>query len=120
MPDLDQQIRAQLDGWAPPAGRPPLQFVEVVDQAVTDPEYAEEWQQRWDGIMATAEGMSLPVLAVPPRFYPGFEQMRAALTAVLDVTDPDREGYPDCDCSTCVHKRVTGAIARALGIEAVG
>lgn len=43
---------------------------------------------------------------------------QGALLAVLDITDPDRGGgHLDCDCPTCVHKRVLVAAAKALGIE---
>jgi hypothetical protein len=85
--DLAQQIRERLDGWAPPAGDgPPPQFVEILDPGDLTQEQIEDWQRRWDDVMVTADDKSLHILASAPRFYPGFEQMRAALLAVLDLS----------------------------------
>jgi hypothetical protein len=103
--DLAQQIRERLDGFAPPADDgPPPQFVEILDPGDLTQEQIEDWQRRWDDVMVTAADMSLHILATAPRFYPGFEQMRAALLAVLDAADADSEWILHC-------------VAKALGIE---
>jgi hypothetical protein len=124
MPDLAQQIRERLDGWAPastviefpedwtaeqrdkfrtdfedagrgwrlaprafeyPFGSP---FSGLADREPATPEEIERWQRTWDELLA--EGATFhPIKVLPPRprVYPGFEQMRTALLAVLDLTE---------------------------------
>lgn len=134
MTDLAQQIREQLDGWAPPAdGGPPPQFVEILDPGDLTQEQIEDWQQRWDEIMVTAVDRSLHILATAPRFYPGFEQMRAAILAAVELHEGADEELLTVDggaewgktCQECHGGDLFGsspcatlkAIAKALGIE---
>ena len=133
MADLAQQIRERLDGWAPPTdGGPPPQFVEILDPGDLTQEQIEEWQRHWDEVMVTAADKSLHILAAPPRFYPGFEQMRDVLLAILELHPATPAGVPGKPhLANCTHCRDTGwmgpevpwpcptllAIAEKLGIE---
>jgi len=100
--DRAQQIRERLDGFAPPTGEPPPQFVEILDPGTQTPEEIERWQQQWDEPLGTPGEHPMQILATAPRFYPGFEQMRAALLAMLDGDSTVRQ---------------MDAIAKALGIK---
>lgn len=101
MPDLAQHIRERLEGWAPPLGdEPPNQFVEVVDPGDLTPEQVEQWHRRWDEVVGTAAEMQLHVLTTAPRFYPGFEQMRAALLTVVDLHVPAAAPFSG-ECKVC-------------------
>lgn len=121
-PDLTTQIRERLDGWAPP--EPWLnQFADAEPRTPDEPAALAEDLGR----AIEAGAFSGPVLVLPPspRSYPGFEQMRAALLAVLDRHAPDSSG----DCPRCMTVWPEGtfhetapcdeveAIAEKLGIE---
>jgi hypothetical protein len=123
--DLPQRIRAQLDGWAPPFdGGPPPQFVEILDPGDLTPEQIDEWQQKWGDVLVTADDKSLHILASAPRFYPGFEQMRAGLLAVLEMyrrIDEDRTRASETAYEAgrrWAIEQAVAEIAEALGIRA--
>lgn len=128
--DLATRIRERLDGWAPP--EPWLnQFADA------EPRTPEELAALAEDLSRAIEAGAFagPVLVLPPspRFYPGFEQMRAAILAALDAhprRDGGVQGRPDiADCGTCLEvwpgycEHVSWpcdtieAIAKALGIE---
>lgn len=127
MADLAQQIRERLDGWAPPAGEAPgPPFVEIVGTGHLTPEQIEAWQQEWDRLLEEARHQPMQLLVHQTKFYPGFEQMRDALLAALELHDEgdghlcpaEIVGYSvqrwhdaDDPCPTKV------AIAEKLGIE---
>lgn len=63
------------------------------------PEEIERWQQAWDKLIA--EGATFhPIKVLPPGplAYPGYEQMRAAIIAALDLHKPKEDG----ECAYCV------------------
>lgn len=70
-------------------------------QAATEPaspEEIERWQQAWDKLLAEgATFHSLRVLPPGPLAYPGFEQMRDAILAALDLHADDGVGF----CREC-------------------
>jgi hypothetical protein len=93
-------------------------------QAATEPASAEEiehWQQMRDKLIA--EGATfhpLRVLPPGPLAYPGFEQMRGAILAALDLHADDGVGF----CRECSDEfpaprpcPTLRAIAEKLGIE---
>jgi hypothetical protein len=159
MPDLAQQIRDRLDGLEPtpapevsfpahwtaaqcaqwvddyeatkvggfPASVPPA-FVEPAEPA--SPEEIERWQKAWDDLLP--EGARVQPIRILPsgtRFFPGFEQMRAAILAVVDYTEPgepfphDNRDHAEKATDAEVEAqlaRVRELIAEKLGIEASG
>lgn len=130
MTDLAQQIREKLDGIAAPG--PLIEFPETmtaedrqafrdawltqpvpriytapaVGRPLTDDEM-DEWERKWDAVFIDLPQQPLKILPPGRKFYPGFEQMRAALLAVLDADGTDGEDEWVAHC-----------IAKALGIEA--
>ncbi len=150
MTDLAQQIRDRLDGLTPasftfeyPAGwtdeqreqfnaefkatktAVPPAFLEPVEPLL--PEEIERWQQAWEELLP--EGARVhPIRILPsgPRFFPGFEQMRDAILAVVDYAEPGepfpRDSRDHCEKSidTEVEAQlayVCELIAERLGIE---
>lgn len=102
MADLAAQIRERLDGWAPPEPWV-TQFADGPENPTPEEvvNFAEELSR------AIEEGkFAGPIVVLPPspKFYPGFEQMRDALLALLDEAYPDNAWIAHC-------------IAKALGIE---
>ena len=112
MSDLAQQIRDRLDGLAPAsptvefpkdwkdeqrekfkaefdaalAAVPPV-FLEPVEPLT--PEEIERWQKSWDELLPEGATVhQIRMLPPGPKVYPGFEQMRAALLAVIDYAQP--------------------------------
>lgn len=153
--DLAQQIRDWLDGLAPasltfefPAGWtdgqreqfnaefkaagpvvPPV-FLEPAEPPL--PEEIERWHQAFDELLPEgARVHQIRVLPSGPRFYPGFEQMRDAVLAVLDLHAANRGSSGAATWADCAHCRNTNwggpdvpwpcetveAMAKALGIE---
>jgi hypothetical protein len=89
MPDLGAAIRAKLDDWALPG----LSWVPVI--GLTAPARHEDivaFQKKAAGLSPTA-----------------FDQMRAALLAVLDLHRPEQECH-DTVCEDC--NGWSGAVAR--------
>lgn len=134
MSDLIAQIRDRLDGWAPALrehGLPldatlPAAFLVRRDDELLSPAEIEAWQKQWDEMSAGSKSAPIRVLPPGPRFYPGYEQMRDAVLAVLEFAEPG-EPFPgdsrdhaekaiDAELeATLAH--VCGLIAEKLGIE---
>jgi hypothetical protein len=133
--DIAQQIRDRLDDWAPTHAdsghQLPSAFIAL--QRDVTVEEATAWQAKWDELMADATIEPMRLLPAGPRFYAGFEQMRAALLAVLDEHQPEQVDYPDADgesrssadCVACDTGGVSNSwpcstvtrMAKELGIE---
>lgn len=97
----------RIDGIPEGPRRPPRTFdypfgcpAEI--QAATEPaspEEIERWQQAWDKLIT--EGATFHPIKVPPPgplAYPGYEQMRDAILAALDLHKPKEDG----ECAYCV------------------
>lgn len=150
MSDLAQLIRDGLDGiastslrvtfpehWtdeqresfdaefkATTAAAPPV-FLEPVEPL--SPEEIEAWQKLWDELLPEGATVhQIRVLPPGPKVYPGCEQMRAALLAVVDYATPG-EPFPgdsrdhtekatDAEVEAVI-AHVLGLIAEGLGIE---
>lgn len=97
MADLDQQIRARLDGWLPemPPGEAPAMFLEPAHPL--SPDEIERWQKEFDDLLG-GESLGMRILPPGPRFYPGFEQMRDAILAALEL----HKSKDDGECAFCV------------------
>lgn len=121
MPDLDAAIRSRLDGWLPAPRRveypfwcaPPL-TTEQKDELVAA--FEAEWK----------DVVEHRVVALPrPRHYPGFDEMRDAVVAVLDMHAPVYGAYPECLDGAPGYEaerveapcRTVLAIAEKLGID---
>lgn len=134
MSDLAQRIRDRLDGLAPapltvefpkgwtdeqreqfkaefkatPAAVPPV-FLEPAEPP--SPEEIEAWQKSWDELLPEgATVQQIRILPPGPKAYPGFEQMRDALLAVVGGHESAPAGtYLDDElpliCVECSHGR---------------
>jgi hypothetical protein len=152
MTDLAQQIRDRLDGIGPasftfeyPAGwtdeqreqfnaefkatktAVPPAFLEPVEPLL--PEEIERWQKAFDeSLPEGARVHPIRILPPGPRFYPGFEQMRDAILAMVDYTQPGDVFPSEGDSRDHAEKaidaeveaqlaRVRELIAEKLGVE---
>lgn len=130
MADLAQQIRDRLDGFENgPSGPLPAVFMAVRRTDPVPPAEAEAWRACWDELLADL--MLEPVRFLPPlpRHYPGFEQMRDAILAVLEFAAPggpvpgERDSRDHCEKAIdaevdAVLARIRAILAEGLGIEA--
>lgn len=93
MPDLTQQIRERLDGLAPEVGdaERPMMFLEAPPSV--SPEEVEVWQRKWDELFGDGAPGPMRILPATPRFYPGFEQMRDAILAVVEMHRRNSEDW---------------------------
>lgn len=151
MGDLAKQICDRLDGLAPQpftfelpadwtaeqreqfnaefkathAAMPPA-FIEPAEPLSS--EEIERWQEQWEELLPEgARVHTIQILPPGPRFYPGFEQMRAALTAIVDLHVFETERHVDRVpyCAECTRAQGTFVhecgelrlIAEKLGIE---
>lgn len=143
MADLAQKIRDRLDGFAPerpaprehgfsvgtPGAEPlPAAFITRLDDDPMSPQEIEAWQKQWDALLADSAFSPIRVLPPGPKVYPGFEQMRDALLAVVDYTEPGDVFPGEGDGRDHAEKaidaeveaqfaRVRELIAEKLGIE---
>ena len=125
MPDLSQQIRERLDGLGPgPA-------VDVGFPEPVTPEEREQWREAFVAEFAKARTQPLKILPSGQRFYPGFELLRDALLAVVDLEHdvrvhgltiiPTTGEYAGCVHEHAATQRILGlavtTIAAKLGID---
>lgn len=106
----------------------PPAFLEPAEPA--SPEDAERWQRAWGDLLPEGATVhQLRILPPGPRFYPGFEQMRDAILAVLDFAEPggpwphDGRGPDERMADEAVEEKlrqVVEVIAENLGIDASG
>lgn len=90
MTDLAQRIRERLDGFAP---APLPDDTHALFAYTTFSELSEEDSERWAEAFQQTVGDELSwgkLIRLPsaPKFYPGFEQMRAALLAEIAYVLP--------------------------------
>lgn len=146
MSDLAQRIRDRLDGLAPapltvefPKGwtdeqrerfnaefkatnaAVPAAFLEPA--VPPSPEEIEAWQKSWDELLPEGATVhQIRWLPPGPKVYPGFEQMRDTLLAVVEYATPG-EPFPGDSrdhAEKAIDAEVEGVLAHVLGLIAEG